>query len=114
MGYTDANNPSGDSNLLGTFIWKRALEKKGISHLDWEEHYKRVQEDNWLELQKLKQRRPVREVEKARREQELEQLRREEETEYFKYWEEQESNFLWQQESFASRSKSETTGGPSP
>lgn len=31
------DNPFGDNNLLGTFIWKKALDKKGIIHLGEEE-----------------------------------------------------------------------------
>nr|XP_023396748.1 cactin [Loxodonta africana] len=56
MGYTNTDNPFGDNNLLGTFIWNKALEKKGISHLEekeLKERNKRIQEDNRLELQKV-------------------------------------------------------------
>ncbi|NWR62954.1 CATIN protein, partial [Bucorvus abyssinicus] len=100
MGYTNTDNPFGDNNLLGTFIWSKALEKKGISHLDekdLKERNKRIQEDNRLELQKVKQLRLEREREKAMREQELEMLQREKEAEHFKTWEEQEDNFHLQQ-----------------
>ncbi|EQB77598.1 hypothetical protein CB1_000413023 [Camelus ferus] len=133
MGYTNTDNPFGDNNLLGTFIWNKmlclvglrlrdrgpgegdgggvsllsglwlpfqALEKKGISHLEekeLKERNKRIQEDNRLELQKVKQLRLEREREKAMREQELEMLQREKEAEHFKTWEEQEDNFHLQQ-----------------
>ncbi|XP_037741576.1 cactin [Chelonia mydas] len=96
MGYTNTDNPFGDNNLLGTFIWSKALEKKGIGHLEekeLKERNKRIQEDNRLELQKVKQLRLEREREKAMREQELEMLQREKEAEHFKTWEEQEDNF---------------------
>ncbi|XP_074834443.1 splicing factor Cactin [Carettochelys insculpta] len=96
MGYTNTDNPFGDNNLLGTFIWSKALEKKGISHLEekeLKERNKRIQGDNRLELQKVKQLRLEREREKAMREQELEMLQREKEAEHFKTWEEQEDNF---------------------
>ncbi|TFK00209.1 ADP-ribosylation factor 6-like [Platysternon megacephalum] len=96
MGYTNTDNPFGDNNLLGTFIWGKALEKKGIGHLEekeLKERNKRIQEDNRLELQKVKQLRLEREREKAMREQELEMLQREKEAEHFKTWEEQEDNF---------------------
>ncbi|KAK2087035.1 hypothetical protein P7K49_032942 [Saguinus oedipus] len=56
MGYTNTDNPFGDNNLLGTFIWSKALEKKGIGHLEekeLKERNKRIQEDNRLELQKV-------------------------------------------------------------
>lgn len=96
MGYTNADNPFGDNNLLGTFKWQKALEKKGIGHLsekDLKDRNKRIQEDNRKELQKVKQLRLEREREKAMREQELEMLQREKEAEHFKTWAEQEDNF---------------------
>jgi len=96
MGYTNADNPFGDNNLLGTFKWQKALERKGISHLSEKElkdRNKRIQEDNRRELQKVKQLRLEREREKAMREQELEMLQREKEAEHFKTWAEQEDNF---------------------
>ncbi|XP_008581116.1 PREDICTED: cactin [Galeopterus variegatus] len=106
MGYTNTDNPFGDNNLLGTFIWNKALEKKGISHLEekeLKERNKRIQEDNRLELQKVKQLRLEREREKALREQELETLQREKEAEHFKTWEEQEDNFHLQQAKLRSK-----------
>ncbi|NXN86578.1 CATIN protein, partial [Bombycilla garrulus] len=106
MGYTNTDNPFGDNNLLGTFIWSKALEKKGISHLDekdLKERNKRIQEDNRLELQKVKQLRLEREREKAMREQELEMLQREKEAEHFKTWEKQEDNFHLQQAKLRSK-----------
>lgn len=96
MGYTNADNPFGDNNLLGTFKWQKALEVKGISHLkekELKDRNKRIQEDNRRELQKVKQLRLEREREKAMREQELEMLQREKEAEHFKTWAEQEDNF---------------------
>ncbi|XP_051894259.1 splicing factor Cactin [Pristis pectinata] len=112
MGYTNADNPFGDNNLLGTFIWQKALEKKGISHLtekDLKDRNKRIQEDNRLELQKVKQLRLEREREKSLREQELEMLQREKEAEHFKTWAEQEDYFHLQQAKL--RSKIRILGG---
>ncbi|XP_067872450.1 splicing factor Cactin [Heterodontus francisci] len=112
MGYTNADNPFGDNNLLGTFIWHKALEKKGISHLaekDLKDRNKRIQEDNRLELQKVKQLRLEREREKGLREQELEMLQREKEAEHFKTWAEQEDYFHLQQAKL--RSKIRILGG---
>ncbi|XP_029469953.1 cactin [Rhinatrema bivittatum] len=106
MGYTNTDNPFGDNNLLGSFIWHKALEKKGIGHLgekDLKDRNKRIQEDNRLELQKVKQLRLEREREKAMREQELEMLQREKEAEHFKTWEEQEDNFHLQQAKLRSK-----------
>ncbi|KAJ3595478.1 hypothetical protein NHX12_004781 [Muraenolepis orangiensis] len=96
MGYTNADNPFGDNNLLGTFKWQKALDKKGIGHLgekDLKDRNKQIQEDNRRELQKVKQLRLEREREKAMRETELEMLQREKEAEHFKTWAEQEDNF---------------------
>ncbi|XP_034293563.1 splicing factor Cactin [Pantherophis guttatus] len=106
MGYTNTDNPFGDNNLLGAFIWSKALEKKGIGHLEEKElkdRNKRIQEENRLELQKVKQLRLEREREKAMREQELEMLQREKEAEHFKTWEEQEDNFHLQQAKLRSK-----------
>ncbi|KAH0625877.1 hypothetical protein JD844_034232 [Phrynosoma platyrhinos] len=106
MGYTNTDNPFGDNNLLGAFIWSKALEKKGIGHLEekeLKERNKRIQEENRLELQKVKQLRLEREREKAMREQELEMLQREKEAEHFKTWEEQEDNFHLQQAKLRSK-----------
>ncbi|KAM9349791.1 splicing factor Cactin [Symphorus nematophorus] len=96
MGYTNADNPFGDNNLLDTFKWQKALDKKGIGHLgekDLKERNKCIQEENRRELQKVKQLRLEREREKAMRETELEMLQREKEAEHFKTWAEQEDNF---------------------
>ncbi|KAK7945753.1 hypothetical protein WMY93_001481 [Mugilogobius chulae] len=96
MGYTNADNPFGDNNLLGTFKWQKALDKKGIGHLgekELKERNKLIQEENRRELQKVKQLRLEREREKAMRETELEMLQREKEAEHFKTWAEQEDNF---------------------
>ncbi|KAM7022712.1 LOW QUALITY PROTEIN: splicing factor Cactin-like [Passerculus sandwichensis] len=104
MGYSNTDNPSRDNNLLGTFIWSKALEKKGISHLDekdLKERIKRIQEYNHLEPQKAKQLRLERE--KAMQEQELDMLQWEKEAEHFKTWEEQEDNFHLQQAELRSK-----------
>ncbi|KAI7809798.1 putative cactin, partial [Triplophysa rosa] len=96
MGYTNADNPFGDNNLLGTFKWQKALVKKGIGHLsekELKERNKLIQEENRRELQKVKQLRLEREREKSMRELELEMLQREKEAEHFKTWAEQEDNF---------------------
>ncbi|XP_051826753.1 cactin-like [Antechinus flavipes] len=106
MGYTDTNNPFGDNNLLRTFVWHKALEKKGFSHLEekeLKERNKRIQEENRLELQKVKQLCLEREREKAKQQQELERLQREKEAEHFKPWQEQEDNFHLQQSKLRSQ-----------
>uniref|UniRef100_A0A8C2EQD4 Splicing factor Cactin n=1 Tax=Cyprinus carpio TaxID=7962 RepID=A0A8C2EQD4_CYPCA len=106
MGYTNADNPFGDNNLLGTFKWQKALQKKGIGHLsekNLKERNKHIQQENRRELQKVKQLRLEREREKSMREQELEMLQREKEAEHFKTWAEQEDNFHLQQAKLRSK-----------
>lgn len=106
MGYTNADNPFGDNNLLGTFKWQKALDKKGIGHLgekELKDRNKCIQEENRRELQKVKQLRLEREREKAMRETELEMLQREKEAEHFKTWAEQEDNFHLQQAKLRSK-----------
>ncbi|CAM9802749.1 unnamed protein product [Lampetra fluviatilis] len=106
MGYTNADNPFGDNNLLGTFIWHKALETKGISHLsdkDKKERNKGIQKENRIELQKVKQLRLEREREQALRDQELEMMQRDKEAEHFKQWEQQEDNFHLQQAKLRSK-----------
>lgn len=106
MGYTNADNPFGDNNLLGTFKWQKALDRKGIGHLgekELKERNKLIQEENRRELQKVKQLRLEREREKSMRETELEMLQREKEAEHFKTWAEQEDNFHLQQAKLRSK-----------
>ncbi|XP_036701648.1 phosphatidylinositol 4-phosphate 5-kinase type-1 gamma isoform X1 [Balaenoptera musculus] len=100
-----ASQASDEEDAPATDIYF-ALEKKGIGHLEekeLKERNKRIQEDNRLELQKVKQLRLEREREKAMREQELEMLQREKEAEHFKTWEEQEDNFHLQQAKLRSK-----------
>ncbi|XP_028636395.1 cactin-like [Grammomys surdaster] len=106
MGYSNSDNPFGDNNLLDTFIWRKALEKKDISHLgekQLKERTKRIQEESRLELQKVKRLRQEREREKALREHELEWLQREKEAEHFRTWEEQEHSFHLRQAKLRSK-----------
>uniref|UniRef100_A0A8C2P426 Splicing factor Cactin n=1 Tax=Capra hircus TaxID=9925 RepID=A0A8C2P426_CAPHI len=90
MGYTNTDNPFGDNNLLGTFIWNKvSLGQPGWALV--------------LLMLLVKQLRLEREREKAMREQELEMLQREKEAEHFKTWEEQEDNFHLQQAKLRSK-----------
>ncbi|XP_022110580.1 cactin-like [Acanthaster planci] len=96
MGYTNADNPFGDPNLLDTFVWHKKNETAGLGGLA-HEHLKGMmkgkQVENRLELQKVKQRRIEREKEREQREKELEELQRMREAESFKEWEKQEDSF---------------------
>lgn len=37
LGYTNEDNPFGDHHLSESFVWKRKLERQGLSHLSKEE-----------------------------------------------------------------------------
>jgi len=74
-GYTDEENPFGDTNLSGKFVWNKKLEKQihegaDIRELGSEAERHR-QEERLAEIAKVKQRRQEREEEKARMEEEL-------------------------------------------
>ncbi|XP_072037569.1 splicing factor Cactin-like [Amphiura filiformis] len=100
MGYTNEDNPFGDSQLLETFVWHKKNDQAGLSDLGQENLKKLVKDkqiENRLELQKVKQRRHEREKEREQREKEMEELQRMREAEYFKEWEHQEDSFHLQQ-----------------
>lgn len=106
MGYTNADNPFGDSNLLNTFVWHKKLDQDGLKDLPVEEKKKvmrRKQEVNKVELAKVKQLRHERERERGQREEEMELMQREKESNQFKVWEEQEDKFHLEQAKLRSR-----------
>lgn len=97
LGFTNQQNPYGDSNLLQKFVWKKKDEMKRENH---DENVKTAEEtakEARLELEKLKRRRIEREREKAEREHEREFLQREKEAEYYKEWEHHEDAFHLEQ-----------------
>lgn len=106
MGYTNTDNPFGDTNLLNTFVWRKKLEKEGLKSLDKEgiERRNRLKlEQNRLELEKVKQKRLEREREREIREEELTRIQREKEAAQFKEWEKQEDTFHLQQAKLRSK-----------
>lgn len=106
MGYTNTDNPFGDTNLLKTFVWEKKFEKEGLKSLNKEEIEKRNKmklEENRLELEKVKQRRLEREREKEIREEELTRIQREKEAAQFKEWEKQEDTFHLKQAKLRSK-----------
>jgi hypothetical protein len=86
MHYTNTDNPFGDSTLMSTFVWKKKLEKEGLSEASREqlEVVNRVkQEENKRELEKVKKRRMERELERQQREDEMQLLQRQKEAAQF-------------------------------
>lgn len=37
QGYTNTDNPFGDTNLLNTFVWKKKLDKEGLKTITKED-----------------------------------------------------------------------------
>ncbi|VDN13753.1 unnamed protein product [Dibothriocephalus latus] len=106
LGYTNDDNPFGDRRLSETFVWKKKLDTKGLSHLDHDtiqQLQSKKMEENKLELEAVRRRRLEREKEKEEREKELELLQRDKEAEYYKSWEQQEDTFHLEQAKLRSR-----------
>ena len=105
-GYTNASNPFGDEKLLVPFVWNKKLENDGLKHLTPQEKKrltKKRQEENQVELEKVKLGRLEREKEKQERDEEMELVQREREVEHFKAWESQEDTFHLEQAKLRSR-----------
>lgn len=106
-GYTNEDNPFGDSNLRETFIWGKKYEKLGLkSKLD-EEQIRAINRErairNRHELEKVKQRRLEREREREERAEEMSQMQRAKEAEQFKEWAKQEDYFHLKQAKLRSK-----------
>ena len=96
MGYTNDDNPFGDSNLHETFVWGKNYEKLGLKNVD-EERSRQVNKEKMIknkqELEKVKQRRLEREREREERMEEMSRMQREKEADQFKEWAKQEDYF---------------------
>lgn len=106
MGYTNTDNPFGDSKLLDTFVWHKKLDQQGLKNLSVIEKKKimhRKQDTNKVELAKVKQQRLEREHERQQRDEEMELIQREKEADHFKVWEDQEDKFHLEQAKLRSR-----------
>lgn len=98
--YTNTDNPFGDANLLDTFVWKKKLDRDGLTGVSSEEIEKRnreKQEENKRELEKVKKRRQERELERHQREEEVALMQRNKEAAQFQEWERQEDQFHLEQ-----------------
>ncbi|UXI19584.1 hypothetical protein NH340_JMT05527 [Sarcoptes scabiei] len=106
MGYTNEDNPFGDSNLHETFVWKKKYEKMGVKDIDEEEideDNKKKMLKNRQELEKVKKRRLEREREREMRMEELSKMQRDKEAEQFKEWSKQEDYFHLRQAKLRSK-----------
>lgn len=106
MGYTNTDNPFGDSNLHNTFVWSKKYEKLGIKDVrpeDIERENKMKLEETRRELEKVKQRRLEREREREERQEEMNRAQREKELAQFQEWEKQEDGFHLRQAKLRSK-----------
>ncbi|XP_022703156.1 cactin-like [Varroa jacobsoni] len=105
-GYTNHDNPFGDSNLLQTFKWTKKLEKEGFKDIKDEElerMNRRKREEQRQELEKVKERRLERERERAERDAAIEMEQRQREGAQFEQWAAQEDSFHLQQAKLRSK-----------
>jgi hypothetical protein len=100
LGYTDLDNPFGDTNLKERFVWKKKSEQQsaqGMSQREQAKLERKQRQQLQLELQKAKERREEREQEKLRWEEEMRRVQREREAETYQDWEQKEAEFHMQQ-----------------
>ncbi|KAJ6219234.1 hypothetical protein RDWZM_005046 [Blomia tropicalis] len=106
MGYTNDDNPFGDSNLHETFVWGKKYEKLGMKDIEEDkirEINKKKMIYNKQELEKVKRRRLEREREREERNDEISRMQREKEAEQFKEWHQQEEFFQLKQAKLRSK-----------
>lgn len=106
LGYTNEDNPFADHHLSETFVWRKKIGNKELSHLGHSELQSLQSmkiEENRRELENVRRRRLEREREREEREKELELLQREKEAEYYKSWGQQEDTFHLEQAKLRSR-----------
>ncbi|RKO94757.1 mid region of cactin-domain-containing protein [Blyttiomyces helicus] len=100
LGYSNSENPFGDSNLSQKFVWLKKREQEAKEGITMSERLKRdlsKREENDTELTKLKKRRDEREVEQQLREEEQARLQREQDRLQMGDWEAKESEFHLEQ-----------------
>ncbi|KAI8907604.1 mid region of cactin-domain-containing protein [Powellomyces hirtus] len=100
LGYSNTENPFGDSNLSSKFLWLKKREKETKQGLSMSQRVKRDvdrREEIDEELEKLKKRRNEREIEMQLREQEAARLQREQDRIAMGDWEAKENEFHLQQ-----------------
>ena len=100
LGYSNTENPFGDSNLNQKFVWvkKRELDaKKGLTARERFERDTERRRETELELEKLKQRRKEREEDQLLREQEQRRMQREQDRLALGDWTTRENDFHLEQ-----------------
>ncbi|KAI9101130.1 mid region of cactin-domain-containing protein [Phlyctochytrium arcticum] len=100
LGYSNTENPFGDSNLSSKFVWLKKREREAKDGLRATDRVKRDvnrREEIDTELDKLKMRRTEREYEQELREQEQARLQREQDQIALGDWEAKENEFHLEQ-----------------
>jgi len=100
LGYTNTDNPFGDSNLTQKFVWQKKREqeaKQGITAAERLRIEKERHEETMLEMEKLKRRREERENEMKLREEEQMRLQRDQDRLALGDWEAKERQFHLEQ-----------------
>ncbi|ORY26120.1 hypothetical protein LY90DRAFT_427243 [Neocallimastix californiae] len=100
LGYTNTDNPFGDSNLTQKFVWQKKREqeaKQGITAAERLRMEKERHEETMMEMEKLKRRREERENEMRLREEEQMRLQRDQDRLALGDWEAKEKKFHLEQ-----------------
>ena len=97
VGYSNVENPFGDSNLAEIFVWMKKRERDVARGVDPDELTAEARErkrtDLFAEVAKVKRRREEREHERRLYEEEKQRLAREREHEQNRDWEKKEDEF---------------------
>ncbi|XP_053684259.1 splicing factor Cactin [Sabethes cyaneus] len=89
-----------------TFVWQKKLEKQGLKNLSRKELevlQRKKQQENLIELEKLKKRRLEREHQQQQREDDMYLMQRSKEAAQFDEWQRQEENFHLEQAKLRSK-----------
>ena len=93
FGYTNESNPFGDVNLSKPFVWKKKIDKMGNEmHISKDEMIEK-QENLIKQIEKVKQRRAEREIEKLKLDDQRNEMTVEKEQEIYENWVEKERDF---------------------
>ncbi|KAK9721780.1 hypothetical protein K7432_003179 [Basidiobolus ranarum] len=100
FGYSEVDNPFGDSNLGQKFVWRKKKEKDsklGLSESEIKRRERERQEEAKIEIEKLNKRRAEREIEMQLREEEKNRLQREADLAALGDWKSKEDEFHLEQ-----------------
>ena len=96
LGYSNNDNPFGDTQLTERFVWRKKHESEGgkdIGGFEQRKRHQQKQEEMRIELEKVKKRKQDREADKLSRDEEMSLVQREKEAAMFSSWEKQEDDF---------------------